>query len=1437
MRRLIGLLCLTVLAVFSAKGQTAGLPSYIVAADLTYTCSGNRVYTFELTVYTECSSEFGELALVDNFPLLINSESLGKSLPSLTVRRSAGPGEVVKIFCEDATSTCDANDNTGFRGLLRYTYTGTKDFSNEDEATDWVIAWESKNRSFALNSTFDNAEIEQYYTDVLINTKDVTCNNSIQFNSGSKGPIVRVCTDETEIYELFATDSDGDDLQYTLSSPKHNANTDIEYAAGFSTTSPITVSTGLSVSDAGSIEINATTPDQIGMTDVVIEEHRGGVLVGRVRRGIQVNTFNCDNVKPEIGNINTTNSKEISFCVGETIEFGDIFIKGQDTIDGDKVKFINYSIIKIPEQTPVSLSGLRFVAFPQGDSTFFYMYNTPNSSDVGSYELILTLEDNGCPTSRQTIETFNITIVESPKFDIGESLVFKCDSTFEIYPGAIIGALPATYTWSNFEIDSTENPPLLNFPDTLSNDTSYLVDGPVRLGLLITDAVGCSNYDTVTFVDGLSVSAANANFCKGDTTDLYDLSSSLNGDIIRRDWYFLDGSGDENLGNEDSIKHAFPDVPGRYSIMLIVEDEVSCIDTLLGTVVICDNVTPAFGWKDSCTFNNGLGEIVEFFDSTNYADGCGPKFLNWIVKDSSGITKTNITYCEPDIDGTYPCPNPNSGQHFETFTEPGPYDVELIMTQVSTCLDTTLQKVLIHPTQFFELDAGNIFINCDSPDTLVSLTLNTHPDSVGTPTFTYGVTNLAAPNDTIPLSDEPNLAHLFNETGNYQFHLSDANGCDYHVPIAIDFPFAVGFVTDTVCDDETPLNFSLAIGGLETSGRTISSLIWDFDDDGVTSSEDNPSHLFSQQGVFNVSLTVSDTTGCVLTETISTPYTFPVDRFELIPDTQQASVCVNAQLTLQTAYWPTGTTPRIDTIFWDYGDGVTKTFIDSATVTAEMGSSVSHTYTDTVPVTITNYVIFNEGQCRIDNSFILPYKVQPEISGFIDPIHNCIGDSLEVSFVRTINNEFLLESAHWEVTPFPASSNSPIATSDELEPKFLLNPSQFFPGSDYVVDMMVQDANGCAFETSTSLTVSEHPKLRISYPIVCPNEQIEVEIIAPANSINKSLDNGINYIVDLISFDTLHISTIPNNNFFAGGNTGVSYFSFPDGGDHNVVVYLTDSTEKICRSVLDTFITTRTIPIVDFEANLVCADYQSTPTEFTNNTDANGTAIVGYRWDFGDGDTSSQENATHVFEFGGQQMVTLTAITDEGCESSLTKSIPVTAIPDADFRVEPEILEAYEDIFFFDETEIDTLQEIVGQTYYFGDGDSSNLLDPIHIYDEIKQYDIIYIVENNLGCIDTVYKTLDLNTYLELPNAFSPNGDGENDESFLLYKSIRELEEFKIYNRWGELVFDGGTDLDARWDGTFRGELQEVGVYVAYVKAIGAYDTQFNFKRNITLLR
>lgn len=120
---------------------------------------------------------------------------------------------------------------------------------------------------------------------------------------------------------------------------------------------------------------------------------------------------------------------------------------------------------------------------------------------------------------------------------------------------------------------------------------------------------------------------------------------------------------------------------------------------------------------------------------------------------------------------------------------------------------------------------------------------------------------------------------------------------------------------------------------------------------------------------------------------------------------------------------------------------------------------------------------------------------------------------------------------------------------------------------------------------------------------------------------------------------------------------------------------------------------------------------------------------------------------------------------------------------------------------------------------------------------ETQWYELMAI--DAYGClgIDSVLVTVVAYTVLDIPTAFSPDGNGVNDIFRIArYLNIEKLLEFAVYNRWGEKVF-ATTDIQQGWDGRLNGQDQPLGVYVWMVSAKGKDDTRITRKGNITLVR
>ncbi len=269
-------------------------------------------------------------------------------------------------------------------------------------------------------------------------------------------------------------------------------------------------------------------------------------------------------------------------------------------------------------------------------------------------------------------------------------------------------------------------------------------------------------------------------------------------------------------------------------------------------------------------------------------------------------------------------------------------------------------------------------------------------------------------------------------------------------------------------------------------------------------------------------------------------------------------------------------------------------------------------------------------------------------------------------------------------------------------------------------------------------------------------------------------------------------------------------------------------------------------PIVDFDATPKegCLPLV---VEFENLTQFADPST--YQWEFGDGQrVSAVENPTHVYRNPGTYTVTLSAsnITGQRTEMLKEEFITVFATPQASFTIPDE----YRQVFTGEEVRFVNLSEGADEYIWkFGDGNESFEFEPIHAYPDSGIYDITLIAINTeTGCTDSISLSSQVQVLLggksDVPNAFTPSRAGPGTASsnplqndFFLPK-VEGVSQFnmKIYNRWGELLFESN-DKNIGWDGYYNGVLMPQGVYVYRLELVyenGRRETKLG---DITLIR
>jgi gliding motility-associated-like protein len=342
--------------------------------------------------------------------------------------------------------------------------------------------------------------------------------------------------------------------------------------------------------------------------------------------------------------------------------------------------------------------------------------------------------------------------------------------------------------------------------------------------------------------------------------------------------------------------------------------------------------------------------------------------------------------------------------------------------------------------------------------------------------------------------------------------------------------------------------------------------------------------------------------------------------------------------------------------------------------------------------------------------------------------------------------------------------------------------------------------------------------------------------------------------------------------------------------------------------------------IVDFVATNAC---EGATTFFLNNSQLGygSKAFSKIFWDFGDGNSSTIENPSHIYKTAGVYNVTLTLRGDSSCLlSSKTKSINIYGKPAADFNFSDNCINL--PIQFTNKTvpsKGESNYAVIG--WEFGDGTISTLTDPQHTYNVAGTYTVRLIVASNIcsQSRDTITKQIKVTiprasivyplvkatrnraltlvaqpggmsyvwspsigllgpnqqsptakyTLLDpnkinytitikdssgcvikdaqevwvfdksdvfVPTAFSPNADGANDVLLPFYINIAKLNYFRIYDRWGKLVFETN-DLKKSWDGLVNGKQAPLETYAWTVACVDADGKLLLRKGMVTMIR
>jgi gliding motility-associated-like protein len=202
--------------------------------------------------------------------------------------------------------------------------------------------------------------------------------------------------------------------------------------------------------------------------------------------------------------------------------------------------------------------------------------------------------------------------------------------------------------------------------------------------------------------------------------------------------------------------------------------------------------------------------------------------------------------------------------------------------------------------------------------------------------------------------------------------------------------------------------------------------------------------------------------------------------------------------------------------------------------------------------------------------------------------------------------------------------------------------------------------------------------------------------------------------------------------------------------------------------------------------------------------------IADWKWDFDNGSTASGHIASHSFSNPGTYDVSLVIVDQIGCSDTTVHSLRI--FPDPDLSSLHDTILPYNSDICLDAGN-------PGATYQWSTGEYSRVIEINEITNEMK----LGVEVNKNGCISEKEITIEVIPpplpALYIPNAFTPNGDGLNDYFLAEGKNI-DTFSVKIFNRWGELIFESD-NIYRGWNGKTNGKTAPQGTYVYIIQYRG----------------
>jgi gliding motility-associated-like protein len=1035
---------------------------------------------------------------------------------------------------------------------------------------------------------------------------------------------------------------------------------------------------------------------------------------------------------------------------------------------------------------------------------------------TGSFDVSLTITSKfGCQNTRK--ETAFIQVLP-PSFAIVNAPAGAC-VPFVYTPVVTVNAIDgvAGYFW-DFGDGSTSTSP---------NPThTYSTVGTYDLKLTITSTGGCTASVTVpggvrtgTF-PAVAFNISTSQSCPFDSVQFTDLS------VPADEWLWNFGNG--KTSTLRNPKHAYDSV-GTFDVTLIATNN-GCPQRLTKPAVI--NITPPIAKFTSLSnCNNRLS--VTFVDES-ITNNLSPVTYLWEFGDPANSTST---------------------AKIPSFVYPavGVYKVKLTITNGSCSNSITKDVTIVSDIADFSANKTTLCKN----EKLILNAINSDPGNLREYVWTV---------NGVPVTAGRTFETTIPEAGSYDVSLriTDLNGCT-------DTKSVTGYITVTgptavitASADSACVNSTISFTDASLPAGNINKWTFNFGDGTTRAFTAAPfTYAFKDTGNFQVTLTVEDKQGCThVTSLAPINITQPVVHF----GAEQTKACPEMPLQFRDS-----TTGYAAKYLWEFGDGSTSTDKDPLHTYAPGDKlySVKLTVTDingcTSSSSRANFIDVKAPKPAFDIEDTVTICPPLETKFFFkakdyDLYYWDFGDGT-TSILENPTHFYNVPgtySAKLYVTGFGGCLTYAEHMVNVYDPKSsVINYTPLDACNELLVDFSITTPPGTKFQlhfadgasdTTQRKTLQHFYATPSTYhPYIILTDATDCQVVVGGTQLVRVIGADPFFSADKTNF--CDSGTVYFTNYTIGNDKVISdTWNFGDGqtsADKDPIHTYTQPgtyvashivhTENGCsKTITDTIRVYRTPEPLISSDDVVCIN---SPSLFEGSLAVADTAIK-WNWNLGNGQRSTDQKFNYAYNTAGQYTLTLEASNQLGCKSTDTKTINIAPLPVVTVAENPVISLGSEI-----KLPVSYSQNVI--TYNWSPAntlDCTNCPNPVATPKFNTTYKV-NVTDSN-SCKNTGEITVSVvcnNKNFFVPNTFSPNGDGVNDYFYPRGSGIDRVQSMRIFNRWGELVFEKrnfsvNSQADG-WNGTHKGKAANGDVYVYVIEFICENAIIVPFKGNVALIR